>query len=598
MAKKQSAAGGSVKKSGDGAGSNGVHDARTMHASRGDVELPAAPTGPPPGAPPPSAPPPDTAPPAAQTKDGKSGQDTKAGKDGKDGKDGKAGFDANTLKGATVKKASSKLTSTGPKKPPLPSSKQQQPADSKKLGVDVAVLWRGDMLTAGFFPNPTTISAGPDGSFVVPEEAMGSKKLILVEPHSTAAFGLRIDTDKATGHVIVDGNVHDVGEVRDGKVDGLRGPVVALTGGTRAVLVFGDFTFIISRVPVPPPAKFALWDRRILPFAISWSVAFLMTTVPLVMAFNSPEWRNRAKMNFAQQQEQRIAELEFIEVQEEEKPEEKEEEKEEEKKEETPIQKEEIKKEEEKVDEKQVQKEVNEIEKALENLNEDEKEKKVKEMVDQAVKQTAALDEALAAIDNPVGTKLFAESDDGSAENAENPEAGAGGTEVLADPNGDMAKDMAASVGGKKEDRLGGKDATSRARVAALEKVQQKQKDVNIGLKARAQKVVRVGGAGGSKASGELPKKVIKRYIARKMGAIKACYQKGLQSNPGLQGKVRVKFLIMPTGAVAGAKIEDSGLNSPAVENCIVRNIKTWKFPRAKGGGSTKVIYPFVFSRR
>ena len=109
---------------------------------------------------------------------------------------------------------------------------------------------------------------------------------------------------------------------------------------------------------------------------------------------------------------------------------------------------------------------------------------------------------------------------------------------------------------------------------------------------------MRVGGGRGSKAQGELPKKVIKRYIATKMGAIKACYQKGLQANPGLQGKVKVMFLIQPNGKVAGAKIADSGLNSPAVESCILRNIKIWRFPRAKGGGSTKVIYPFNFRNR
>jgi TonB family protein len=553
-------------------GDNGTHDARTMHASRVDLDIPA-PRGRPPG-PAPSAPPAGTGP-DAQTSRGSSSSNA-----------------------SSATKARTKPSSTGAKKPPLPRNKATKKAqESIKLGVDVAVLWRGDMLTASFFPNPTTVTAGPEGAFVVPEEAIGGKCQTLVEPHTAAKFGLRIDLKKATGHIIVDGNVHDVADVRDGKVDGLRGPVVPLTGGVRAVLVFDDFTFIISRVPVPPPAKFAFFDRRIIPFAVSWVAAFLLTTIPLMLAFNSPEWRNRAQMTFLQLQEQRLSELEFIEVQEEEKEEEQQEEEpeEEKKKEEVPIKKE-MEKVEEK-EEKEVVKEVNEIEKALEQLNEDEKDKKVKEMVDTAVKQTAELDEALSQIDQQaLGTRLFAESDDGSGDSTANPEAGAGGSEVIADPTGETAG--LAAVAGKTEDRLGGKSATERGKIASLEKNKDAGKDVKLHLKARAQKVVRVGGARGSKASGELPKKVIKRYIARKMGAIKACYQKGLQGNPGLQGKVRVKFLIMPTGQVAGAKIQDSGLNSPMVENCIVKNIKTWKFPRAKGGGSTRVIYPFVFSRR
>ena len=324
-----------------------------------------------------------------------------------------------------------------------------------------------------------------------------------------------------------------------------------------------------------------------------------MTSVPLMLAFNSPQWRNRAKMTYLEQQEQRIAELEFIEVQEkeEEKQEEKEEEKQEEKKKETPIEKQKEEKKKEEKEEKEVQKEVNKIQNELEVLDEEQKDKKVKEMVDKAVKQTAELDEALAQIDKQaLGTRLFAETDDGNGPSTANPEAGEGGNEVIADPTGEASK--LAAVAGKKEDRLGGKSATTRGKIAALEKDKKAGKDIKIGMKARAQKVIRVGGARGSKASGELPKKVIKRYIARKMGAIKACYQKGLQSNPSLRGKVRVKFLILPSGQIAGAKIEKSGLNSPMVENCIVKNVKTWKFPRAKGGGSTKVIYPFVFSRR
>ena len=155
-----------------------------------------------------------------------------------------------------------------------------------------------------------------------------------------------------------------------------------------------------------------------------------------------------------------------------------------------------------------------------------------------------------------------------------------------------------AATANKEDDRLGGKSATERGKIAGLEKKKDLGKNVKIGMKVRKQKVIRVGGSRASKTSGELPKKVIKRYIARKMGAIKACYQRGLQGNPGLQGKVRVKFLIMPNGQVSGAKIQSSGLKSPKVEKCIVKNIKTWKFPRAKGGGSTRVIYPFVFSRR
>ena len=95
---------------------------------------------------------------------------------------------------------------------------------------------------------------------------------------------------------------------------------------------------------------------------------------------------------------------------------------------------------------------------------------------------------------------------------------------------------------------------------------------------------------------GELPKPVIKAYIATKMGVVKACYQKQLPSNPELSGKVKVTFVISPNGAVAGVRKDSSTLNNGAVEDCVLSLIKTWKFPAAKGGGSTAVVYPFVFA--
>lgn len=595
MAKKgtgrSAAAAQSDTKAGSKDGSNGATDGPALaHAASTKTSPKAdAPAGPPPASAPPASP--GAAPATAAASSPAAAPSTVAALDGETAKPAGVTSQASTGRGGK------KPMPTGNQKAAPPPAKPAK-ANDTKLGVDVAVLWRGDMLTAGFFDKRTEISAGPDGTFVVPEDAVGAAKLVLVKPTAGADFGLCLDSKKASGHVIVDGDVHDVADVRDGKVQGLKGPIVPLTEGLRAVLVFGDFTFIISRVPVPPPAKFTLWDRRLLPFMISWTAAFLMTTVPLMLAFNSPEWRNRASLTYQQQQQQRIAELEYIEVQEEKKPEEeKEEEIKEEKKEEQPVKPEEKKKAEEIKEEKEVEKKATEIEKALENLDEDKKAEKVKEMVDTAAKQTDDITNALAQIDQQaIGTRLFAESDDGAGAATANPDSGAGGDTVLADPTGATAG-LAAVASGKKEDRLGGAAATQKGKIAGLEKSDKPAKDVNIGLKERKQKVVRIGGAGGSKTTGELPKKVIKRYIARKMGAIKACYQKGLQGNPNLQGKVKIKFLIAPTGAVTGVKVVDSGLNSPSVENCIVSNIKTWKFPTAQGGGSTMVVYPFVFTR-
>jgi TonB family protein len=480
-----------------------------------------------------------------------------------------------------------------------PSTAPDEATSSDKLGVDVAILWRGDMLTARFFARPMTVTIGPEGTFTMPEDVIGKALAVLVEPGTPAGFGLRIDHDKAHGHLIIDGDVHDLEDVRSGKISGVAGPLVALAKGTRAVLVFGDFTFIVSRVPVPPPATFSLWNKEMLPFLLCFIASLLMTAGPLIAAFNSAGFRNRTQLSLKEKQEARLAQLLEIDIIDE-KPEEKPEEEEKKEEEKPKLDPEEVKKAQEeaaKREEQKVEKEAEKLKDELKDLNEEERKEKVKEIVDAEVKKVdSQLDAALADVDKQmVGTRLFAE-DDGAPGDTANPEQGAGGATVLADPEGQTQGKGLMGDGGPKTS-VGSSDTTKRQAVAGLEKDDKAGKDVKLGMAERKQKVIRVGGSAAN-ASGELPKKVIQDYIRRKMGAIKACYQKGLQSNPDLQGTVKVKFLIQPSGQVGGAKIEDSSLGNASVEDCVMSNVKSWRFPQAKGGGSTTVVYPFRFSSR
>ncbi len=469
---------------------------------------------------------------------------------------------------------------------------------SGKLGVDIAVLWRGDMLTAQFFARPATVTIGPEGTFTMPEDVVGKALAVLVEQHPSAEFGLRIDHDKAHGHLIVGGEVHELDDVRAGKVSGVKGPLIPLSAGTRAVLVFGDFTFIVSRVPVPPPATFSLWNREMLPFLLCFLIAFSLVGGPLIAAFSVVGFRSKTEILKRMEEARKTVEIEIVE--EIKPPEEKEEDKVEEKKEEAPkLDPEEIKKaqeEAEKKEEKKVEEEVAKINEELKDLNEDERKDKIKEMVAEQAKQVdSAIDTALADVDKQmVGTKLFAD-DDGSGGDTANPDSGAGGSTVLADPEGKSQGAGLMGEGGPKTSVGGASDATRAKAIAGLAKDSNAGKDVKLGLKESKQDVVKIGGKV-SDSSGELPAKVIQDYIRRKLGAIKACYQKGLQSNPDLQGQVKVKFLIQPTGAIGGAKVEDSSLGNASVEDCVLTNVKAWRFPQAKGGGSTTVVYPFRFS--
>ncbi len=101
--------------------------------------------------------------------------------------------------------------------------------------------------------------------------------------------------------------------------------------------------------------------------------------------------------------------------------------------------------------------------------------------------------------------------------------------------------------------------------------------------------------AGSGDVVGAMDKKSITRVIRSRRNGIKYCYQKELARQPKLQGKVVVAFTIGPNGRVIKASIPESTLGNKQVGNCIVRQVRRWRFPQPKGGGVVKVKYPFIF---
>ncbi len=95
---------------------------------------------------------------------------------------------------------------------------------------------------------------------------------------------------------------------------------------------------------------------------------------------------------------------------------------------------------------------------------------------------------------------------------------------------------------------------------------------------------------------GSLDKSLIDAVIKRHMSAIRYCYQRELSKDPGLGGKVSVKFVIAGDGSVSKASIPRSSLGSSAVESCMTSRFLQMKFPEPKGNGIVIVTYPFLFS--
>lgn len=95
---------------------------------------------------------------------------------------------------------------------------------------------------------------------------------------------------------------------------------------------------------------------------------------------------------------------------------------------------------------------------------------------------------------------------------------------------------------------------------------------------------------------GSLSKEEIGRVIRRNLARFKYCYEKQLNADPNLAGKVSVYFTIAPTGGVAKASVRETSMKSAKVESCVVKVMKSLKFPKPRGGGIVVVTYPFVFA--
>lgn len=92
---------------------------------------------------------------------------------------------------------------------------------------------------------------------------------------------------------------------------------------------------------------------------------------------------------------------------------------------------------------------------------------------------------------------------------------------------------------------------------------------------------------------GSLSREVIRREIGRHRNEIRFCYEQGLRSQPGLEGRVTTRFIISTSGAVSAATA--TGLRHRETESCVAQAVRRMSFPVPEGSGIVSVTYPFVF---
>jgi hypothetical protein len=100
---------------------------------------------------------------------------------------------------------------------------------------------------------------------------------------------------------------------------------------------------------------------------------------------------------------------------------------------------------------------------------------------------------------------------------------------------------------------------------------------------------------GATQVNGRLPPEVIQRIVRQNFGRFRLCYENGLRTNPNLQGRVSVRFVIDRGGAVSTASDGGSDIPDQGVVGCVVRGFNNLSFPQPEGGIVT-VVYPIIFN--
>lgn len=106
------------------------------------------------------------------------------------------------------------------------------------------------------------------------------------------------------------------------------------------------------------------------------------------------------------------------------------------------------------------------------------------------------------------------------------------------------------------------------------------------------------GPTGGGLDISKLPfdRMAIQQFVQHHMPAIQACYEKVLaDTGQELQGRVMVNFVVDPEGFVSVARVlpKKSSMEDARVIDCVVDNVRRWRFPRPGDNRDHPIEYPF-----
>lgn len=109
---------------------------------------------------------------------------------------------------------------------------------------------------------------------------------------------------------------------------------------------------------------------------------------------------------------------------------------------------------------------------------------------------------------------------------------------------------------------------------------------------------VEVSAPGSGEFVGTIDREAVRRVIRSKLDLVKNCYERELRAKPNLGGKVVIAWTIVANGKVEDVKVKSSELRDDLIENCLVQEFYSWRFPEPPEGAVAEVSFPFMFQKR
>ncbi len=93
-----------------------------------------------------------------------------------------------------------------------------------------------------------------------------------------------------------------------------------------------------------------------------------------------------------------------------------------------------------------------------------------------------------------------------------------------------------------------------------------------------------------------LAREVVSDVIRGGFPRMRQCYERALEQNEVLKGRIELWLEVTPWGDVFTARIRSSTLPDPAAQECALAVVRALRFPPLAGGGVMTLAYPITFS--